>query len=157
MKHNVKHHWEEPEQEFICNDCEKTFDWQPLLKSHQRHGIYTTLKNFTCQICVPTKGFKSHVSLVIHTKRFHTGEIPLVLCPKCYKEFASNESLKAYNIIHLGLELLKKAKKSRLRMEQNLAAKKFAKGKPCKSAPANIIPSKSPRANQGKHKHLKHL
>ena len=88
----------------------KTFYGQPLLKRHQRHGMCTTLKNFICQICVPTKWFKSHLSLVIHIKRFHTGWIPLVPCPKCKKEFASKESLKAYNIIHLGLELLKKQK-----------------------------------------------
>ena len=119
----------------------KTFDGQPLLKS-------TTLKNFICQICVPTKGFKSHLSLVIHIKRFHTGEIPLVPCPKCKKEFASEGSLKAHNIIHLALELLKKAKRSRLRMEQNLAVKKFAAGKPGKSA--KLISSKSPKAKQRK-------
>ena len=33
-------------------------------------------------------------------------------------------------------------------MEQNLAAKKFTKGKPGKSAPAKLIPSKSPVARQ---------
>ena len=144
--HYVEHHGEQPDKEYICNDCGKTFDGQPLLKRHQGYGMCTTLKNFICQICVPTKGFKSHISLVIHIKRFHTGEIPLVPCPKCNKEFASKESLKAHNIIHLGLELLKKAKRSRLRMEQNLAAKKFAKGKPGKSSPAKLISSKSPRA-----------
>ena len=48
-------------------------------------------------------------------------------CPKCNREFASEESLKAHNIIHLRLELLKKAKRSRLRMEQNLAAKNLQK------------------------------
>ena len=148
--HNVKHHGEQPDKEYICNDCDKTFDCQLLLKRHQRHGMCTTLKNFICQIGVPTKGCKSHLSLVIHIKRFHTGEIPLVPCPKCKKAFASEESLKAHNIIHLGLELLKKAKSSRLRMEQNLAAKKFATGKPGKSAPAKLIPSKSPRAKPRK-------
>ena len=55
--HNVKHHGKQPDKEYICNDCGKTFDGQPLLKRHQRHGMYTTLKNFICQICVPTKGF----------------------------------------------------------------------------------------------------
>ena len=35
-------------------------------------------------------------------------------------------------------------------MEQNLAAKKFTKGKPGKSAPAKLIPSKSPVARQRK-------
>ena len=144
--HNVKHHGEQ----YICNDCGKTFDSQPLLKRHQRHGMCTTFKNFICQICVPTRAFKSHISLIIHIKRFHTGQIPLVLCPKCKKEFASEESLRDHNIIHLGLELLKKAKRSKLRMEQNLAAKKFAKGKPGKSAPAKLIPSKPPRAKQRK-------
>ena len=52
--HNVKHHGEQPDKEYICNDCDKTFDGQPLLKRHQRHGMCTTLKNFICQICVPT-------------------------------------------------------------------------------------------------------
>ena len=106
----------------MCQDCGKTFEGQPLLTRHIRHGMCTTLKNFSCQICEPNKGFKSHVSLVIHIKRFHTGEIPLVPCPKCKKEFYSKESLKAHNIIHTGLELLKKAKQ-RQKMEQNLAAK----------------------------------
>ena len=125
--HKVKHHGEVPEQEYICNDCGKTFDGHHLLKRHQRHGMCTTLKNFTCQICEPHKMFKSHGSLVIHIKRFHTGEIPLELCPKCNKEFASKESLKAHNIIHIGLELLKRAKRNRQRMEQNLAAKNLPK------------------------------
>ena len=35
-------------------------------------------------------------------------------------------------------------------MVQNLAAKKFAKGKLGKSAPAKLIPSKSPRAKPRK-------
>ena len=35
-------------------------------------------------------------------------------------------------------------------MEQNLAAKKFSKAKPGKSAPAKIIPSKLPRAKPRK-------
>ena len=94
--------------------------------------------------------FKSHGSLVIHIKRFHTGEIPLELCPKYNKEFASKESLKAHNIIHIGLELLKRAKRNRCRMEQNLAAMKFTKGKPGKSAPVKLVPSKSPMARQRK-------
>ena len=133
---------------FVMNG--KTFDGQPLLKRHQRHGMCTTLKNFSCQICEPHKMFKSHSCLVIHIKRFHTGEILLVVCPKCNKEFASKESLKAQNIIHIGLELLKRAKRNRQRMEHNLAAKKFTKGKPGKSAPAKLIPSKSPIARQRK-------
>ena len=90
------------------------------------------------------------MALLSHIKRFHTGEIPLVVCPKCYKEFASKESLKAHNIIHIGLELLKRAKRNRQRMEQNLAVKKFTKVKPGKSAPAKLIPSKSPMARQRK-------
>ena len=80
-------------------------------------------------------------------------QIPLVPCPKCKKEFCSKESLKAHNIIHIGLELLKKAKQRRQKVEQNLAAKRFAKGKPGKSAPAKLIPSKSLRAKQRNHKH----
>ena len=134
----------------MCQDCGKTFDGQPLLTRHIRHGMCTTLKNFSCQICEPNKGFKSHVSLVIHIKRFHTGGIPLVPCPKCKKEFCSKESLKAHNIIHIGLELLKKAKQRRQKMEQNLVAKKFAKGKPGESVPAKLIPSKSPRTKTRK-------
>ena len=145
--HGVKHHREELEQEFICNDCGKTLYGQPFLKRHQRHGRCTTLNNFTYQICVPNKGYKSHVSLVIHIERFHTGEIPLVPYPKCHKDFASNESLKAHNIIHVGLELLKKAKRNRLRIKQNLTAKRFAKEKPGKSAAAKLIPYKSPHLN----------
>ena len=75
--HKVKHHGEVPEQEYICNDCGKTFDGHHLLKRDQRHGMCTTLKNFTCQICEPHKIFKSHGSLVIHIKDSIQERFPL--------------------------------------------------------------------------------
>ena len=113
--------------------------------------MYTTQELYLSDLCSNKRVQKSFVL----GKRYHTGEIPLVPCHKCNKEFASNESLRAHNIIHLGLELLKKANRNRLRMEQNLVAKKFAKGKPGKSVPAKHIPSKSPRAKPRKTSTLK--
>ena len=106
-------------------------------------------KTFPARFVNQTKASSPMFHWSYTLKGFTLGRYPLCHAPSA-KKFCSKESLKAHNIIHIGLELLKKAKQRRQKMEQNLAAKKFAKGKPDKSAPAKLIPSKSPGAKPRK-------
>ena len=72
-------------------------------------GCVQHSKTFPARFVNQTKALSPMLHWSYTLKGFTLGRYPLCHTPSA-KKFCSKESLKAHNIIHIGLELLKKAK-----------------------------------------------
>ncbi|XP_072399487.1 uncharacterized protein [Diabrotica undecimpunctata] len=83
------------EEEFLCNECGKTFTKIANLKTHQTTHISGKYVCYTCG-----KVFKRKVNLNIHV-RTHTGEKPYK-CHLCNKSFSQISTVKIHIRTHTG-------------------------------------------------------
>jgi KRAB domain-containing zinc finger protein len=83
------------EKLFNCEQCNKSFRTQMLLKLHTLN--HPTERQFQCNVCAKRFGYK-HL-LEVHM-RLHTGERPFK-CDKCSKGFRSTHSLTLHMDTHL--------------------------------------------------------
>ena len=107
--HMVSKYGEEQEEEYRCHLCHKLFQGDNLLKRHLRAAMCQVVKNFDCQQCKPLKWFKVRNNLV-HVKKYHTQELPMLTCNECKKVFGTKGALSNYKVLHRGAAVLTRAK-----------------------------------------------
>lgn len=93
--HLAKHQlMEQPNEQLVCNFCNKIFSSQNNLLIHVRS--HTNQKPYVCEIC--NKGFAQSCNLVNHM-RIHSGERPYK-CPHCDRAFTQSGNLMNHIRLH---------------------------------------------------------
>lgn len=83
---------------FKCGSCEKSFTKKRALVDHAQ--VHSGLKPFKCEYC--SKTFRLRWNLTLH-ERSHTGEKPYVCnFENCSMAFVRRESLKMHKMAHTG-------------------------------------------------------
>ena len=82
---------------FKCDYCDKTFARKESLKDHlSTHGMGRT---YNCDLC--EKVFNNRDSIILHKKKYHTGN-KSHWCTECGKGFYKSQSLKKHQRSHTG-------------------------------------------------------
>ena len=92
--HKIKKHGQALIENFTCDKCNKKFNAKYLLRKHLTYGMCNVTPNFLCDVCVPTKKFKTSQRLILHNKYVHSKKSQKLKCKICYKIFGSKQTLK---------------------------------------------------------------
>ena len=98
--HKIKKHGQQVIESFTCDKCSKIFDAKYLLRKHLKYGMCNVTPNFICDVCVPSKKFKTSQRLILHNKYVHSSKSQKLKCKICYKLFGRRENLKRHTKRH---------------------------------------------------------
>ena len=126
--HKIRKHGQQLTEAFICEKCNKEFNAKYLLRKHLNYAMCDVKANFICDVCIPSKKFKTSQRLIYHTTKYvHSSKAQKLKCKICYKLFGSKENLKRHTKRHFEQE--EKVKKQKAEAEPAEAAKKNKKPK----------------------------
>ena len=120
--HKIRKHGQQVIESFTCDNCSKKFNAKYLLRKHLKYGMCNVTPNFICDVCVPSKKFKTSQRLILHNKYVHSSKTQKVKCKICYKLFSSRENLKRHTERHYEQEEKVKCKK-KLKLQRQLKPK----------------------------------
>ena len=69
--HKIRKHGQQLIEAFTCEKCNKEFNAKYLLRKHLNYGMCDVKANFICDVCIPSKKFKTSQRLIFHTKYVH--------------------------------------------------------------------------------------
>ena len=148
--HRVRHHGEEKEKSYRCRRCKKAFDGENLLKKHLKRKMCRVQKSLPCTLHKPHRYFKTAAGLDRHNKVYHTGDIEKLQCSMCNEWYGSKAAMINHKRWHISLEILARAKRTRLAKEKSLkergqaAAKAPSRVGVSYSTPARVLPPTRP-------------
>ena len=81
-------------QDFTWDKCKKQFNAKYLLRKHLTYGMCNVKPNFLCDVCIPTKKFKTSQRLILHNKYVHSKKSQKVKYEICYNLFGNKQNFK---------------------------------------------------------------
>ena len=142
--HKIRKYGQQVIESFTCDKCSKKFNAKYLLRKYLKYGMCNVTPNFICDVCVPSKKFKTSQRLILHNKYVHSSKTQKVKCKLCYKLFSSRENLKRHTKRHYEQEekvkKQKEAEAAEAAKAKNKKPKKVRfKVQSTKSAPAKLV------------------